>query len=68
MTGRTKRLREESLAAEPAISAERALLLTEFYRENEGRWSIPVLRAKSSTSVSTSFTAGHGAPRIKAAS
>jgi trans-4-hydroxy-L-proline dehydratase len=47
MTGRTKRLREESLAAEPAISAERALLLTEFYRENEGRWSIPVLRAKS---------------------
>jgi len=47
MTGRTKRLREESLAARPAISAERALLLTEFYRENEGRWSIPVLRAKS---------------------
>jgi len=47
MTGRTKRLREESLAAEPAISAERALLLTEFYRENEGRWSIPVMRAKS---------------------
>ena len=47
MTGRTKRLRELSLAAEPAISAERALLLTEFYRENEGRWSIPVLRAKS---------------------
>ncbi|GFO60417.1 glycyl radical enzyme [Geomonas silvestris] len=47
MTGRTSRLREESLAAEPAISAERALLLTEFYRENEGRWSVPVLRAKS---------------------
>jgi len=47
MTGRTTRLRQESLAAEPAISAERALLLTEFYRENEGRWSIPVLRAKS---------------------
>jgi len=47
MTGRTERLRQESLAAEPAISAERALLLTEFYRENEGRWSVPVLRAKS---------------------
>jgi len=47
MTGRTERLREESLAARPAISAERALLLTEFYRENEGRWSVPVLRAKS---------------------
>lgn len=47
MTGRTKRLRQESLSAEPAISAERALLLTEFYRKNEGRWSIPVMRAKS---------------------
>ncbi|WP_026840392.1 trans-4-hydroxy-L-proline dehydratase [Citrifermentans bremense] len=47
MTGRTERLRQESLGAEAAISAERALLLTEFYRENEGRWSIPVLRAKS---------------------
>ncbi|WP_136525444.1 trans-4-hydroxy-L-proline dehydratase [Geomonas ferrireducens] len=47
MTGRTERLREESLAAEPAISAERALLITEFYRENEGRWSVPVMRAKS---------------------
>ena len=47
MTGRTKRLRQESLAAEPAISAERALLLTEFYRENEGRWSVPVTRARS---------------------
>ncbi|ACH39507.1 glycerol/1,2-propanediol dehydratase [Citrifermentans bemidjiense Bem] len=47
MTGRTERLRQESLDAEAAISAERALLLTEFYRENEGRWSIPVLRAKS---------------------
>jgi formate C-acetyltransferase len=47
MTGRTSKLRQESLAAEPALSAERALLLTEFYRENEGRWSVPVLRAKS---------------------
>jgi trans-4-hydroxy-L-proline dehydratase len=47
MTGRTERLRRESLAAAPAISAERALLLTEFYREHEGRWSVPVLRAKS---------------------
>lgn len=47
MTGRTERLRQESLAAEPAISAERAQLITEFYRENDGRWSIPVMRARS---------------------
>ncbi|QXE92240.1 glycyl radical protein [Geomonas subterranea] len=47
MNARTQRLRQESLTAEPAISAERALLLTEFYRENEGRWSVPVMRANS---------------------
>ena len=47
MTGRTRRLRQESLEAQPAISAERALLLTEFYKKNEGRWSVPVTRARS---------------------
>jgi trans-4-hydroxy-L-proline dehydratase len=47
MNARTETLRQRSLDARPAISAERALLLTEFYRENEGRWSTPVLRARS---------------------
>jgi formate C-acetyltransferase len=47
MNARTERLRQRSLDARPAISAERALLLTEFYRENEGRFSTPVLRARS---------------------
>jgi len=47
MNTRTAKLRQASLAARPAISAERAVLLTEFYRENEGRWSTPVLRARS---------------------
>jgi len=45
MTPRTERLRQESLHAAPAISPERARLLTEFYRENEGRHSVPVMRA-----------------------
>ena len=45
MNARTEGLREESLEARPAISAERALLLTEFHREHEGRHSVPVLRA-----------------------
>lgn len=45
MTDRTKRLREESLSAEPSLSSERAMLLTEFYRENEGRYPVPILRA-----------------------
>jgi formate C-acetyltransferase len=46
-TPRTAALREGSLAARPSISAERALLLTAFYRENEGRYSVPVMRARS---------------------
>lgn len=45
MNERVKRLRQASLDAEPSISAERALLLTEFYREHEGKHPVPVLRA-----------------------
>ena len=47
MNDRTARLRQESLDAIPTISAERAELLTEFYRANLGRWSVPVMRARS---------------------
>ncbi len=45
MTERVARLRRESLEAVPCISAERAVLLTEFYRENDGKHPTPVLRA-----------------------
>jgi formate C-acetyltransferase len=45
MTPRVKRLRQESFAAQPAISIERALLTTEFYRAEAGKHSTPVLRA-----------------------
>lgn len=44
-TERTKKLREESMAAQPRVSLERALLETEFYQENYGRYETPVLRA-----------------------
>jgi formate C-acetyltransferase len=47
MTERTRRLRSASLAAIPCISAERARLLTEFYQANDGKFSIPVMRARS---------------------
>lgn len=47
MNDRTARLRRLSLDTPPAISAERAQLLTEFYQENEGRYSVPVMRARS---------------------
>lgn len=47
MTERTERLKEQSLTAQPSISHERALLITEFYKANEGKYSIPVMRAKA---------------------
>lgn len=47
MTERTARLREQSLALVPSISHERASLLTDFYTENQGRYSVPVMRAMS---------------------
>jgi len=45
MTERVARLRRESLDAVPRISAERAALLTAFYREDRGLVSAPVRRA-----------------------
>jgi formate C-acetyltransferase len=45
MNARVLELRERSLAARPAISAERSVLLTRFHREHHGRHSTPVLRA-----------------------
>ena len=47
MNERTTRLRQSSLDVSPSISAERARLITEFYREQDGKHSVPVMRAKS---------------------
>lgn len=45
MTGRVERLRKESRDARPRISHERAVLLTKFYRENEGKYPVAIMRA-----------------------
>ncbi len=46
MSERVAQLRQQSLDAVPSISTERAKLLTEFYRQNEGRMvSAPARRA-----------------------
>lgn len=45
MTPRIQRLREKSFSTKPSISIERAILETEFYKENAGKYSLPVLRA-----------------------
>ena len=46
MTERIQRLRKESLEVPPSISAERAMLMTEFFASDEpARHSVPVQRA-----------------------
>ena len=45
MNRRIEKLRQESLEKTPAISAERARLVTAFYRNNLGKYTTPVLRA-----------------------
>ena len=45
MNERIQHLRKQSFEAEPSISIERALIETEFYQQNDGKYSIPVLRA-----------------------
>jgi len=47
MTDRVSRLRERSMEAVPAISAERAIIMTDFYKENLGRYPPPIMRALS---------------------
>jgi len=46
MNARIKKLREESLSSKPCLTAERARLITDFYRNTSpGELSIPVRRA-----------------------
>jgi formate C-acetyltransferase len=47
VTERTARLRRTSLDAAPSISPERAVLITDFYQANEGRYSVAVMRARA---------------------
>jgi pyruvate formate-lyase/glycerol dehydratase family glycyl radical enzyme len=47
MKDRVRRLRQRSLDTHPSVSIERAVLLTDFYRENIGRYPQVVLRARA---------------------
>lgn len=47
MNERVEFLRKESFEMSPSLSIERALLTTEFYKKNEGKYPVPVLRAKN---------------------
>ena len=45
MNERIRKLRKISFETEPSLSIERALIQTQFYKENYGKYSMPVLRA-----------------------
>lgn len=45
MNDRIKQLRKQSVETGPSLSIERALIETNFYKENEGKYPVPVLRA-----------------------
>src|SRR5210317_744755 len=45
MNARIQRLRKQSVAIQPGLSIERALHETAFYKDNFGKYSMPVLRA-----------------------
>lgn len=45
MNSRIKKLRQESVDAEPSISIERAQIVTEFYKNNFGKYPVPIMRA-----------------------
>jgi trans-4-hydroxy-L-proline dehydratase len=47
MNERIARLRQLSFDAKPAVSTERAQLITEFYKQNDGKYSVPVMRARA---------------------
>ena len=47
MNERVRRLRDESFETHPSICIERAVLTTEFCKENDGKMPMPVLRASN---------------------
>ncbi len=47
MTDRTARLRRLSLDTPPSLTGERAWLMTEFYQAHDGKFSVPVMRARA---------------------
>ncbi|MGA2974535.1 MAG: trans-4-hydroxy-L-proline dehydratase [Spirochaetia bacterium] len=47
MTERVQKLRKESHETPVTLSLERAELITDFYQQNDGRYSVPVMRAKA---------------------
>ena len=45
ISDRIRRLRKRSVETQESLSIERALITTRFYKENEGKYSVPMMRA-----------------------
>lgn len=45
MNARISRLRKQSVETQESLSIERAIITTRFYKENNGKYSVPVMRA-----------------------
>jgi len=45
MNDRIRKLRKQSVETQESLSIERALITTRFYKENEGKYSAPMMRA-----------------------
>ncbi|MEZ5105585.1 MAG: glycyl radical protein [Draconibacterium sp.] len=45
INGRIRRLRKKSVETQESLTIERALITTKFYRENFGKYSVPMMRA-----------------------
>ncbi|MBN1925424.1 MAG: glycyl radical protein [Prolixibacteraceae bacterium] len=64
MNNRIKRLRKLSVETEASISIERAVIETNFYKENYGKYSIPVLRALTYKEICSKKTIYIGAGEL----
>ena len=47
MNPRIRRLRQESVETPATLTIERALIETAFYKENYGKYPVPILRARN---------------------
>ena len=64
MNDRVRRLRKQSVETPESLSIERALITTQFYKENEGKYSAPLMRALNFLEICNQKTIFIGADEL----
>ena len=64
MNDRIKRLRQLSFESTPSLSIERALIETNFYKDNYGKYPVPILRALNFLEICKNKTIYIGADEL----